>query len=65
VAEALAPPTLLERGRQQELNLILERSLLSDLNAKRREGAYLLNRKEGVSFVSKEEVSDDISFFVF
>jgi hypothetical protein len=42
----------------------VERSLLFQINVERRKGAYLLIRKEGFSFV-KEEVSDDISFFVF
>jgi hypothetical protein len=43
---------------------IKERSLLSQINVERRKGAYLLIMKEGFSFVT-EEVSNDISFFVF
>jgi hypothetical protein len=39
--------------------------MLSELSAKGKKGAYLLIRKEDFSFVLKEEVSDDISFFVF
>jgi hypothetical protein len=39
--------------------------LLFDHNVKRRKGAYLLIKKEGFSFISEEEVSNDISFFVF
>jgi len=42
----------------------IERSLLSQINVERRKGACLLITKEGFSFVT-EEVSDDISFFVF
>jgi hypothetical protein len=41
-----------------------ERSLLSNINVEKRKGAYLLIMKEGFSFV-REEVSNDISFFVF
>ncbi|OGP94231.1 MAG: hypothetical protein A2157_14205 [Deltaproteobacteria bacterium RBG_16_47_11] len=41
-----------------------ERSLLFQINVERRKGAYLLFKKEGFSFVM-EEVSNDISFFVF
>jgi len=62
---SVGAPRSLGKGAPTGVNLNSERSLLSDLNAKRREGAYLLNRKEGFSFVLKEEVSDDISFFVF
>jgi hypothetical protein len=47
------------------VNFISERGLVSECNAKGKKGAYLLIRKEGFSFVLKEEVSDDISFFVF
>jgi hypothetical protein len=54
---------LKERGRQQGPNPE-ERSLLSNINVERRKGAYLLIMKEGFSFV-REEVSNDISFFVF
>jgi hypothetical protein len=41
-----------------------ERSLLSQLSVERKKGACLLITKEGFSFVT-EEVSGDISFFVF
>jgi hypothetical protein len=43
----------------------LEKELLFEFNVKRRKGASLLFRQEGFSFVSEEEVSNDISFFVF
>jgi hypothetical protein len=39
--------------------------MLSCVNAKRRKGAYQLSRKEGSILILQEEVSDDISFFVF
>jgi hypothetical protein len=59
----LAPP-LQGKGAPTRDHPIEERSLLSQLNVERRKGAYLLITEEGFSFVA-EEVSDDISFFVF
>ncbi len=64
---SVGAPLFDEKGAPTEVNLtgsILKRYLLFELNEKRRKGAYLLFRKEGVSFVV-EEVSNDISFFVF
>ena len=65
MAEALAPPLYDGKGAPTRVNFIKERSLLFEYNAKGKKGAYLLIRKEGFCFVLKEEVSDDISFFVF
>jgi len=39
--------------------------MLLDVNGKRRKGACLLFRKEGGFLILVEEVSDDISFFIF
>jgi hypothetical protein len=63
MVSVLAPPCLKERGAPTRDHLV-ERSLLSQINVERRKGACLLITKEGFSFVT-EEVSDDISFFVF
>jgi hypothetical protein len=52
------------KGAPTRVIFIQERSLLFEFNAKRRKGAYLLIKKEGFSFVLKEEVSHDISFFI-
>jgi hypothetical protein len=45
--------------------LIEERPTLFDVITDRKKGAYRRFRKESVFLVSSEEVSDDISFFVF
>jgi hypothetical protein len=55
----------MEGGANKSEFYLRERSLLYECSAKGKKGAYLLIRKEGFSFVLKEEVSDDISFFVF
>jgi hypothetical protein len=60
----LAPPLFEGKGAPTRDHLTEERSLLSQLNVERRKGACLLVMKEGFSFVT-EEVSNDISFFVF
>jgi hypothetical protein len=62
--KALAPPLMDGKGAPTRVIFIQERSLLFEFNAKRRKGAYLLIKKEGFSFVLKEEVSHDISFFI-
>jgi hypothetical protein len=55
------------KGAPTRVNFIYfkERFRLFVFNGKRRKGASLLFRPEGFSFVSEEEVSNDISFFVF
>ena len=63
MVNALAP-LFEEKGAPTRDHRVEERSLLSQLNVERRKGACLLITKEGFSFV-REEVSDDISFFVF
>ena len=64
MVNALAPPLFEGKGAPTRDHPIEERSLLSQINVERRKGAYLLFKKEGFSFVM-EEVSNDISFFVF
>jgi hypothetical protein len=46
-------------------SLFKERLTLFDVTTNRKKGAYRLFRKESVFLVSSEEVSDDISFFLF
>jgi hypothetical protein len=46
-------------------SLFKERSTLFDVTTNRKKGAYQQFRKESVFLVSSEEVSNDISFFVF
>jgi hypothetical protein len=65
MVEALAPP-LQENGGANKSNLIRKRRLLFACSAKKRKGAYLLiGKKLFFLFALTEEVSDDISFFVF
>ena len=65
MVKALAPP-LREDGGANKSNDIQKRRLLFECNAKKRKGAYLLIRKKVFFlFALTEEVSDDISFFVF
>jgi hypothetical protein len=59
-----APPLVEGKGAPTKDHPSKERSLSSQLNVERRKGACLLIMKEGFSFVA-EEVSNDISFFVF
>jgi hypothetical protein len=63
MVNALAP-LFEEKGAPTEDHPVEERSLLSQLNVERRKGACLLIMRGGFSFV-REEVSNDISFFVF
>jgi hypothetical protein len=53
-----------EKGAPTRDHPVEERSLLSQFSVERRKGAYPLIMKGGFSFV-REEVSNDISFFVF
>jgi len=65
MVEALAPPPH-ENGGANKSNDIRKRRLLFECNAKKRKGAYLLTAKKVFFlFALTEEVSDDISFFVF
>jgi hypothetical protein len=55
-----------EEGAPTKVGLLYkERSILFDVTTNRKKGAYQLFRKESVFLVSSEEVSNDISFFVF
>jgi len=65
MVKALAPP-LQENGGANKSNPIRKRRLLFECSAKKRKGAYLLiGKKLFFLFALTEEVSDDISFFVF
>jgi len=64
MVNALAPPLFEGKGAPTRDHPVEERSLLSQINVERRKGACLLIMEEGFSLVT-EEVSDDISFFVF
>ena len=65
MVKALAPP-LHENGGANKSKHARRRRLLFECNAKKRKGAYLLIRKKVFFlFALTEEVSDDISFFVF
>jgi hypothetical protein len=65
MVEALAPP-LQENGGANKSNVIRKRRPLFECSAKKRKGAYLLiGKKFFFLFALTEEVSHDISFFVF
>jgi len=62
--QRVGAPLFEGKGAPTRDHPVEERRLLSQLNVERRKGACLLIMKEGFSLV-REEVSNDISFFVF
>jgi hypothetical protein len=62
--QRVGAPLVEGKGAPTRDHPIEERSLLSQINVERRKGACLLIMMEGFSFV-REEVSNDISSFVF
>ena len=65
MVEELAPPLAWRGAPTKVCSPFKERSILFDVTVNRKKGAYRPFRKKGVFLVSSEEVSDDISFFLF